>query len=93
VSLVDSPKKEKRGAFGYGVHGHHQHHYEHFDDYSPPAYQHHHHPVGPPPIPPPQLPPLHFGAHAHTTVVKKVAIPVHVPYPVKVKKLTSTKKA
>jgi hypothetical protein len=84
--MSDSSKKEKRGVFGFGAHGHHHHNYEHFDDYAPPYHHHHqhHHPVGPPPIAPPPLPPVNLGAHAHTTVVKKVAIPVHVPYPVKV---------
>jgi hypothetical protein len=80
VASLDATRKEKRGTFG--AYGHHA--YEHFDDL-PAPYHHHHHSVGPAPvIPPPPQPPVHLGAHAHTTVVKKVGIPVHVPYPVRV---------
>jgi hypothetical protein len=80
-SIVESTsKKEKRGALGFGVHGHHGY-AAHFDDWVP----HHNH--VPPPPPPPPHPPAHvnLGAHFHTTVTKKVGIPYPVPYPYPVK--------
>lgn len=68
-------KKEKRGILGFGAHGHHHHHHqEHYDDWQ----AHHNHP---PPLPPQ---PAALGSHFHTTITKKVGIPVPYPVPVKV---------
>ena len=84
---TDAVKKEKRGAFGYGVHGHHNY-APHYDDYPPypPYSHHHHHSQGPPisPIPPHHPAPVNLGAHFHTTVTKKIGVPIPYPYPVKV---------
>lgn len=85
ASLSEAVRKEKRGIFGFGVHGHHHHQYAppHYDDYPPPIPHHHHAPgpVAPPPIPPG---PVNLGSHFHTTVTKKIGVPIPYPYPVKV---------
>lgn len=86
TSLAESVKKEKRGIFGFGVHGHHHNYPPHYDDYPPPI-PHHHQTPGPPFVPPPPpLPPapVNLGAHFHTTVTKKIGVPIPYPYPVKV---------
>lgn len=91
ASQVESIKKEKRGVLGYGIYGHHHaHHHLHSDEFF--NHHHHHGPHVPPPfIPPPPAHPVPLGAHAHTTIVKKLGIPVPVPYPVKVKQLEKCK--
>lgn len=85
ASEVESVKKEKRGVLGYGVYGHHHaHHHPHSDEFLNHFHHHglphsvpfHHHHAPSYPVP--------LGAHAHTTIVKKLGIPVPVPYPVKV---------
>lgn len=86
---TDVARKEKRGAFGFGVHGHH-HYAPHYDEFPPyhPHPHHHHHAVGPPlpPAIPPHPPaPVNLGAHFHTTVTKKIGVPIPYPYPVKVR--------
>lgn len=67
-------RKEKRGAFGFS--GHHHPPSHHFDDW------HNGHHLPPPP--PPNGPPLPLGAHFHTTVTKKIGVPLPYPVPVKV---------
>ena len=78
-TVQEFSKKTKRGILGFGAHGHHhghhQHHPEHFEDWQA---QHNH----PPPPQPPLQPAL--GSHFHTTITKKVGIPVPYPVPVKV---------
>lgn len=99
-SLIPT-KREKRGIFGFGNHNNHNnHHYD--DDHHHHHDGHHHHHDGyapyfdnwaPPPHPhPPHNPPgfwANLGAHFHTTITKKVAVPYPVPYPVKVNKFTN----
>jgi hypothetical protein len=86
-STAASSKKDKRGVFGFGVHGHHGY-APHYDDY---AHNHNHHPHHnhhSPPLPPhhpPATHPVNLGAHFHTTVTKKIGIPIPYPYPVKVR--------
>lgn len=88
-SLV-ATKKEKRGIFGFGAHSnhnsydHHNHHNHHpygysqyYDDWAP----HSHPPPNPGFF-------ANLGAHFHTTITKKVAVPYPVPYPVKVSEST-----
>lgn len=77
-------KKEKRGVFGFGVHGNHHypHQYDELHQVHYPNHLHHHH-QGPPPPPPPA--PVNLGAHFHTTVTKKIGVPIPYPFPVKVK--------
>lgn len=89
-STASASKKDKRGVFGFGVHGHHGYP-QHYDDY---VHNHHHQPHHshhsaplPPPLPPhhpPATHPVNLGAHFHTTVTKKIGIPIPYPYPVKV---------
>lgn len=94
---AESAKKEKRGVIGYGAFGHHHGPYPHSDEFLHHSLNHHHGhhiphgPAYPAPFPPAPLPPpahhpapVTLGAHAHTTIVKKIGIPYHVPYPVKV---------
>lgn len=88
-SLV-ATKKEKRGIFGFGAHSNHNSH-NHYDDHHN---HHNHHPYGysqyyddwAPHLHPPPNPGFlaNLGAHFHTTITKKVAVPYPVPYPVKV---------
>jgi hypothetical protein len=92
VAIAESVKKEKRGVFGFGAHGHHgyQHHYDDFPPYGHHQNHHPHHlPHHLPPAPPQGLPPapgpVNLGAHFHTTVTKKIGVPIPYPYPVKVK--------
>lgn len=87
-STATSSKKEKRGVFGFGVHGHHGY-APHYEDYAHNHHPHHNHhlPSHPPPLPPhhpPATHPVNLGAHFHTTVTKKIGIPIPYPYPVKV---------
>lgn len=73
-SPAENVKKEKRGIFGFGVHGNHHHH----EDLSLPPNHH-----GPPLLGPT---PVNLGAHFHTTVTKKIGIPIpyiiYKPYPI-----------
>lgn len=85
TSLADPVRKEKRGIFGFGAHGHHQHYPPHYDDYPPPIPQHYHQNVPGPAFPPHPPAPVNLGAHYHTTVTKKIGVPIPYPYPVKVK--------
>lgn len=83
--LTDPVKKEKRGIFGFGAHGHHSQYAPHYDDLPPYPNHNHHHP-GPPIGPlPPHPAPVNLGAHFHTTVTKKIGVPIPYPYPVKVR--------
>lgn len=77
ATVLENVKKEKRGIYGYGLHGSH-HHYE--DSPLPPS----HHVHGLPPLGPAHIPPVNLGAHYHTTITKKIGVPYPVPYPVKV---------
>lgn len=89
-------KKEKRGVFGIGVHGSHHHHgyAPHYDDW---AHNHHSHHHPPPLLPaaiqthpynhhphPPSTHPVNLGQHFHTTVTKKIGIPIPYPVPYRV---------
>lgn len=78
ADTAEAARKEKRGIYGFGAHGHH-HNQQPYDDYPPPLL--HHHNAPPPPIPPP----VNLGAHFHTTITKKIGVPIPYPYPVKVR--------
>lgn len=76
AAFPENVKKEKRGIYGPGVNGHHPH-------YEDLAFPPNHHVHGVPPLGPAPLAPVNLGAHYHTTITKKIGVPI--PYPVKVR--------
>lgn len=77
TSLADNVKKEKRGIFGLGVHG----------DLSFPP-NHHQHVHAPSHLGTFNAAHVNLGAHFHTTVTRKIGVPIPYPYPVPGKKIT-----